>query len=389
MLLDLRGAPARRNDLALEAADAVRALEALAHPRPILLACYPPGPSPYYSLLYSRALESGIIPIEVRAMADAAALVRIASIAGARVVLHLHWLAAVLRGAADETDAAHLVADCAAQLDRLRDGGVSIAWTVHNVLPHDARLPAAEAALRREVVARASVVHVMSEATLDLLADQLVVPEGLLLKVPHPALTGLYPDWIDGLEARRLLRLSPDTPAVGLLGSLHPYKGLDELLDALPAAARRRPGIRLVVGGSVGQGDRMRAVVDRALDDPRVAIHPRRVPDDLVQYLMRGVDAVVLPYRRVLNSAALMVALAFDRPVVFPDDPALREFADPAIAVTYERGSPDALAEAIDRALALPREGVIATARRFCAERDPATLSRAFAGGLRRLLEVT
>ncbi len=383
MLLDLRPAQARVDEPALEAADALRALEALGHPQPILLACYPSTPTPFYSLLYARAMESGIVPIHVRTIADAASLVPIAAIAGARVVLHLHWLFGILRNAADEQEATRLVAGFAADLDRARESGVSIAWTIHNVLPHDARLPDAEVALRREVVARASVVHVMSEATVDLLADQLTIPAARVLRVPQPAFTGIYPDWIDRLEARRLLRLPPDAPAVGLLGALLPYKGLDDLLGALPAVARLRPGIRLVVGGSVGQVDRMQPAIDRALADPRVAIHPRRVPDDQVQYLMRGVDAVVLPYRRVLNSAALVLALGFGRPVVFPNDPALREFADPAASVTYERGSPEALAEAIDVALALPRDGVAAAARQICADRDPATVSTAFARGLR------
>jgi beta-1,4-mannosyltransferase len=383
MLLDLRPGVARLDDIALEAADALRALERLGHARPILLACYPPGPSPFYSLLYARALECGIAPIPIRSVADAAALIPIASVGGARVVLHLHWLYKVLERVTDPEEAFRRVGAFETELDRLLERSVAIAWTVHNVLPHDAALPEAELALRRSVAARASAIHVMAEATEAILAPDLPLQPERVLHVPHPAFTGVYPDVVDRMQARSVLRISPTTPAIGLVGALRPYKGLSELLDALPALAIRRPGIRLVVAGAVGAASDMEETVDRAIADPGVLIHPGHVPDDRIQDLLRGIDAVVLPYRRVLNSAALLLALGFGLPVVFPSDPALAEFADPAMAVTYERGSPEALAEAVDRVLALPRADVVEAARRLCETRDPARLSRAFATALR------
>jgi beta-1,4-mannosyltransferase len=388
ILLDLRPGVARLDDIALEATDALRSLEALGHPRPILLACYPPGPSPFYSLLYARALECGVAPIPIRTIADAAALVPIAAVDGARVVLHLHWLYKVLEGVTNPAEGWRRVAEFEAELDRLLERSVAIVWTVHNILPHDAGLPECELTLRRAVVARASAIHVMAEATESILAPDLLLPTGRVFRVPHPAFTGVYPDWVDRPHARRVLGIPPSVPAIGLIGSLRPYKGLADLLDALPALTLRRAGIRLVVAGDVGSVSDMEETIDRAIAEPRVLIHPRHIPDDRIQDLMRGLDAVVLPYQRVLNSAALMLALAFDRPVVFPRDPALAEFADPALAVTYDRGSSDALAEAIDRVLALPPDDVVNATRRFCATRDPAVLSRSFAMELQERIVV-
>ena len=141
-----------------------------------------------------------------------------------------------------------------------------------------------------------------------------------------------------------------------------------------------------MVAGRPGADPESAAAIERAVADPRVLAHPRHVPDDQLQVVLRGVDAVVLPYRRVLNSATLMLALEFDRPLVFPRDPALLEFADPAVAVTYDRGSPEALAGAIDQALDLPTDAVGEAARRLREARDPAVLSRAFAAALRERL---
>ena len=255
------------------------------------------------------------------------------------------------------------------------------------MLPHDADVPGAQVALRREIVARASVIHLMSQATEELTAAQFTIPRDRILRVGFPAFTGVYPDWIGRGEARRVLGLSPDAPTVTLVGALRPYKGLAELLEALPLVARRRPRIRLVVGRDPAPNEEIEGLVDRAMADPRVLIHPRRVPDDRLQHLVRGADAVVMPYRRILNSATLFLAVAFERPVVLPRDPALEEFADPAFAVTYERGEPGALAAAIDAVLDLPADGVVAAARAIAARHEPVAISRAFAEGLRNLLE--
>ena len=86
-----------------------------------------------------------------------------------------------------------------------------------------------------------------------------------------------------------------------------------------------------------------------------------------------------------MNSATLFLP-GIERPVV------LRgilhsEFADPAFAVTYERGEPGALAAAIDAVLDLPADGVVAAARAIAARHEPVAISRAFAEGLRNLLE--
>ena len=230
------------------------------------------------------------------------------------------------------------------------------------------------------------MIHVMSEATEELVAPLFPLPASRVLRVSHPALIGVYPDWVGQAEARHVLGIGPTAPAIGLVGALKPYKGVEELLDALPRVAERRPGIRVVIAGRADPGPAMDALVDRAIGDPRVLIHPRHVPDDRIQHILRGVDVVVLPYRRVLNSATLHLALGFERPVVIPRVPALREFFDPAVAATYEPGSTEALAEAIDQALSIPSAGVSPVARRMCADRDPAIVSRAFVDGLRTML---
>ena len=106
MLLDLRPGVKRLHDVPLDAADALRFAQALGHPRPILVAYHPPIESPFLDLLYARAVESGVVAVPIRRISDAAALVPLARMAGAHVVLHLHWVGSLLNGVVNDAEAA-------------------------------------------------------------------------------------------------------------------------------------------------------------------------------------------------------------------------------------------------------------------------------------------
>ncbi|MGH6886495.1 MAG: glycosyltransferase, partial [Geminicoccales bacterium] len=58
---------------------------------------------------------------------------------------------------------------------------------------------------------------------------------------------------------------------------------------------------------------------------PRVRLLLRWVPLAEVQHLFVASDLVVLPYRRILNSGTVFLALSFGRPVLVPDKGAMRE----------------------------------------------------------------
>ena len=96
--------------------------------------------------------------------------------------------------------------------------------------------------LRRGVVARADVVHVLSEGTVAAAASLYEIPADKVLHLPHPAYLGVYPDDVSDADARRTYGLGADDIVFGLVGHLRPYKGLDELLDAFESLTRHAAG---------------------------------------------------------------------------------------------------------------------------------------------------
>jgi beta-1,4-mannosyltransferase len=374
-----------------EATDAARRLEALGCDRPTIIAVHPVARlNPFQALLYRRAWDHGFAPIPLFAIDELQELGPLPGL-GVRAVLHLHWTNKVLEGAPDEAAGRAAIDAFLARIDAFIADGGRLVWTVHNVVPHDARMPGLETELQTAIVERAAVVHVLVRATPDSVAGGSRLPADRLLHVPHPSYAGAYPDLVSRAEARDRLGLEPDETVALLLGAIKPYKGLTEALDAFDAllAADPRPR-RLVVAGRPDEAPETRAFIERCAAHPHVTLHARRIDADEMQLFLNASDVAVLPYQRTLNSGVLLLALTFGLPVVVPGVASFKETVDSSIARFFVPGDTGSLAEAIRAAdeLVTPerRAATRSAALAIAARNDPDVLSAAFVEGLRERL---
>jgi beta-1,4-mannosyltransferase len=364
----------------VEATSGLRAVAA--HADPILLGYFPTYlRNPYQPLLYSAAWGEGFAPVRMPRWTQFPELVALQS-AGLHTVLHLHWLTSVLRDATSDAEARQLGDAFVADLDRYRDVGGRIVWTIHNILPHDTPFEAAEAVLSEAVARRAEVLHVLTASTAELVAPHYRLARELVVHVPHPSYRGAYPDHVSREDARHELGLGVDEFVVVAMGDIRPYKGLDELLDAWELVPADRPR-RLVIAGMPGRDAGIGPLIERAAVDPRVLIDARFVPSDEVQVVLRAGDVAVLPYRRALNSGALMLALTFGLPVIVPEGGGLADAIEPSFARTFRPGDRaslvDALTGAPELATGAAGQAALAAARTL----DPREVSERFARELR------
>lgn len=391
----IRGRSAERAALEEDVRAALRHLAGVEQRRPILLAYHPPSPgNPFQALLYSKAFEYGVVPLPLHRFEDLDALAPLRPLGGdgegvgdgngdgVRVVLHLHWLNRVLHGATTAEEAGPRIATFLTGLDRFLASGGRLVWTVHNVLPHDCVLPAEEALLRREIVARATVVHFLAAETAEAVAANFVVPAGKVLHVPHPGFQGTYEDIVEGDAARFALGLDRDELVYALLGGLKPYKGLADLLDAWKLLPHDGPRRRLLVAGAPDRSPEAERFLERAAADPRISLHARTIPAADMQLFLRAADVVVLPYQRTLNSAVLLLALTFGVPVIAPATTGISGIVTPAMSRTFVSGDRDSLLTALLAADQLRNPVARAAARQIADAHDPAVLSERFMRGL-------
>jgi glycosyltransferase involved in cell wall biosynthesis len=215
--------------------------------------------------------------------------------------------------------------------------------SVHDVVPHRARLGRAENAVLRRTYHRGDALVVHHEDLRVRLVDQFDIDPAVVHVVPHQVFTA--PDPTDPPADR--------APMVLFFGALRANKGLDVLLEAL----RRIPGedLRLVIAG---RGDpEMEALARGAAgSDPRVTAEVGLVSLERKHELFQQASLVVLPYTSFASqSGVLHDAYGHGRPVVVTDVGALgASVREDGTGLVASVADPDDLGAKMLKALAEP-----------------------------------
>jgi beta-1,4-mannosyltransferase len=341
--------------------------------------------NPFQNLLYSGFAGQGLVAVPTFRAEDLRVTTRNWP-TDLPLVVHLHWLNQVLAKAGNDEEADQAVGRHTELLDLLKARGARLVWTVHNALPHDTRFEAQEVQLRRDVIDRVDLVHIMSPRTPELVGEWFTLPADRTYQCDHPGYQGVYPDWVTRADARRRLRIAPGAVVLLLTGAIKPYKGLLELFEAVDRVNAERPGsVVLVVAGKPDDAPETTAFIARAAQHPAVRLLPGHVPDMDIQVLMKACDVVAVPYRRSLNSGVLALALTWGRPVLLPDNSGSVPLIDgPSPAgLVYPGDDPDALVDAVRACLTWDLSAANAAAVEAGRRIDRLAITTRFAGDLR------
>jgi beta-1,4-mannosyltransferase len=319
---------------------------------PVFLSYYPyVHNNPYQDLLYCRALDEGFTAVPLLSLDDAEAF----QWPGA-MVLHLHWMNAVLRDCKTMEAARARIDAFMAQLGRARGLGYHTVWSIHNVLPHDAENPEFEVLLSRRLADEADTIHILNENTLDETAPYFSIDPDKVLYSPIPAYDGIYPDTVTDAQAREALGFASSDFVIVLFGSIMRYKGTIEFIEAVDALKARGgyDSLKVVVVGPPGNFQARDELVARYAVRADISIVAERIDPNEVQNFLRAADFVACPYLQSLNSSVAMVALTFGRPVLAPHKGCFADLAEriPNAVLTYAPDDPGGLTKAIELAMA-------------------------------------
>jgi glycosyltransferase involved in cell wall biosynthesis len=304
--------------------------------RPLKVLVIPRDSNPYQELLHDPMRRSGAIIAYAGELTSSHTLNLLllpfeflARRAQGFRILHVHWVFGFALPGSGRSPRMRKLSRiwfeaCLSVATKLQ---LRVVWTAHNVLPHDPVFDD-DVRARRSLVRRSTLV------------------------IGHnaPALTALSQR---GIEPRssRVIPLGPmsepeqfaDLPAPGqggrprtvaFFGRVSPYKGLEQLLRAIPQVASP---LRVVIAGECRDPEYRRLIEAEATSVPGVELRLRFLSEQELSRLFAEADAFVFPFTKVTTSSSVILGMAAGRLVVVPDMP---PFADlPAeVALLYPPG---------------------------------------------------
>lgn len=309
--------------------------------------------NPFQRILYSQAGHHGF------SVVPATTLSRLGAVNWrGRSVIHLHWLASVLKGAVSRRDATARLHEFETQLAMLKATGHHLVWSLHNVLPHDCVDRDAEIRLREILVERVDLIHVLSRSSIDEAGQVFSIDGSKVFHVPHPSYEGWYANLADREGGRLDLDIHPDAYMFLQFGSIQPYKGTLELVEAFNELCERKRGrkLQLTIAGKPVDWEYTRAVQEAAASNPAIRVIPNPMEEREVQTLFNAADVAVAPYTRTLNSGVALLAASFGKPLIAPALGGVLETYRDAASLLYDPKNGSGLLEAMDLALRQPVE---------------------------------
>jgi beta-1,4-mannosyltransferase len=264
-------------------------------------------------------------------------------------LVHLHALPSF--GWSPPSLARYALSYC--RLNRLRELGARLVWTVHNFQNHDSKYWLIEDYVGRRFSRRLHALIVHGDA-----AKQIVVARwrgcvsNQLRVIPHGNYIRSYRNDIPTHEARALLGFAPSHLVFLFIGLIRPYKGVAEMVEAFKACADS--SARLVIAGRP-VCEAIRNEVEISIQgDSRIRFVPGHVNDDEVQIYMNACNLVVLPYKRVFTSGTAVLAMSFGRPCIAPRVGCVPDMLDEDGAVFFNPEVDGELERAFRTVLACP-----------------------------------
>lgn len=200
------------------------------------------------------------------------------------------------------------------RLRLLKRRGVRIAWTAHNLVPHDDPHPELGRRCRQDLLAHVDHVFVHFPGGRITLAEEFGYT-GPCTVIHHPHYVDRHPMPPPRVAARAALGLPADGFVALSFGKIRPYKGTADIIRAFQRIAREQD--RLVLAGSP-EGD-VSAELAPGSGDPRIIVHAWRIPDDEVPTYFAAADTAVVAHHAFFTSGSALLALSMGCPLVGPE----------------------------------------------------------------------
>jgi beta-1,4-mannosyltransferase len=296
--------------------------------------------NPYQKLLGERLAEIGVQPesIDLRLLFLPGLLKQLGSDIDIMHLQSIHPLFAI----PSRRKALIRLVLFVTQLVIVRLMGIRIVWTTHDIKNHKNRNMRIDRIGTRVVawMAEAIIIHCETAKKQVMKTFKIRSPDKVFV-VPHGNYVDYYQNDIGRKEARKLLGLSHSSTVYLFLGWISEYKGVPEMIDAFKRLDRN--DTQLVIAGKTSSDSLDHLIKTKIAHADNIHYKPGFVPDAEIQVYMNACDVAVFPYRDILTSGAVLLAMSFARACVAPRKSCLGEVLDDEGGFLYDCNNEEGL----------------------------------------------
>jgi len=264
-------------------------------------------------------------------------------------IIHLHWLDSFLLAGSTVKTILKSVSFII-ELLILKLCGIRIVWTVHNIVNHEARFVCLELFFNKLIAQLSDKITVHSQsAKYKVMKAYRITKSSRIVVIPHGNYINSYENIVSKSETRNQLEIDIKDLVYLYFGRIKPYKGVPELINAFKELSISQ--VKLLIVGKPCGGEIVEKILSECSMDGNIKTVFECIPDNEIQIYMNAADVVVLPYRDILTSGAILLAMSFGKSIIAPAIGCIPDVLDRRGSFLYNPLEEDGLLKAMKQAL--------------------------------------
>lgn len=233
---------------------------------------------------------------------------------------------------------------------------VKLIWTVHNLISHESEFKNVELFFTNLLAKLCDKVIVHSESASNEVNKFYKIKKSKIKIIFHGNYIGQYENSISKEKARKILGIDLKNFIFLSFGQIRKYKGLPNLVESFIQLSSIHKFLLIV--GKPSSLKIKKYLEKRCARNVNIRFIPEFIKDKKIQIYMNSADVIALPYKSILTSGAIILAMSFKRPIIAPRIGCIKDTLDNEGSFLYDPNKKNGLLEAMEKALNLDKKVV-------------------------------
>lgn len=206
------------------------------------------------------------------------------------------------------------LAPCLGTIARIikRNSTTNIIALTHNLIPHEKRI--GDNIFSNYFVNSCDAYITLSNKVKN---DILTINQDAKIEVAVHPIYDTFGDSLDKTISRNKLNLDINKKYILFFGLIRHYKGLDLLIEAMPAIIEFDTNIQLIIAGEFYEDiEKYKDLISKNKLDKNIIIYNSFIPENEVNQYFCASNIVVQPYRNATQSGVTQICYHFNKPMI-------------------------------------------------------------------------